>query len=279
MPGLRVSEWVGLIAVSWLTALGWLRPGLLRTRRTAISAAGAAGLASILVPALLLPRIVPPLAASVVRDWAPYILVFVFYTQAGLFVVRTHAELEKRLRGLDAALAAPLLAPCAVRPWGAWLLGYGELAYMSYYVALPGAMAALYLAHKRNEAGRFWTAALLAEFLSSVTLLYIPTRPPRAFPEKWSAGLPSGKLRAFNLWILDRGSIQTNTFPSAHVAITTACALVVLQFAPLWLGLVFLWTAASIAFGAVAGRYHYAADAILGFAVGAAASVAGLAVS
>jgi hypothetical protein len=59
------------------------------------------------------------------------------------------------------------------------------------------------------------------------------------------------------------------------VAITMACGLVLLQLAPVWLGLIFLWVAISVACGAVGGRYHYMADAILGVLVALAALLAG----
>jgi membrane-associated phospholipid phosphatase len=91
--------------------------------------------------------------------------------------------------------------------------------------------------------------------------------------------LPSGKVRALNEWILSQGSIHTNTCPSAHVAVATACALVLLHLGPLWIGLSFLWIAFSIALGAVAGRYHYAADAILGALVALAAFPVGIALA
>jgi len=40
--------------------------------------------------------------------------------------------------------------------------------------------------------------------------------------------------------------------------------------APLWVGLLFFAVAVSIALGAVAGRYHYAADVILAALLAAA---------
>jgi membrane-associated phospholipid phosphatase len=82
-------------------------------------------------------------------------------------------------------------------------------------------------------------------------------------------------VRAFNLWILRRGSIQANTLPSAHVAITAACALSLLWLGSVWAGVVFLVIALSIAAGAVSGRYHYALDAILGVVVACIALIVG----
>ena len=97
--------------------------------------------------------------------------------------------------------------------------------------------------------------------------------------EKWTPAVSFSRVRAFNLWILRQGSIHANTFPSAHVAITTAGALVLLDLAPLWVGVIFLWVALSIALGAVAGRYHYAADSILGVLLAVGAFLAGIAVT
>ena len=276
---LDVAEWLSLLVFSWYVILAWSRRSLDPARRARITAIGVASLAGTLFAALVLPQLVPPLAGRVTRDWLPLILLLLSYWQAGQFVTRADAGLENRLERLDCRIVAPPLEWCLRHPAGIWILTYGELAYMSYYVALPLSIAALYLTGGSRDAGRFWTIVLLAAYGSCGTLPFLQTRPPRALGEKWSAALPSTKVRSFNLWILRGGSIQANTFPSAHVAIATACALALLQLAPLWVGLVFLWIAISIAFGAVAGRYHYAADAILGFAVALVAFPVGLALA
>jgi membrane-associated phospholipid phosphatase len=62
------------------------------------------------------------------------------------------------------------------------------------------------------------------------------------------------------------------------VASTTACALVLLALSP-GIGLVFLAIAILIALGTAAGRYHYAADGILGAIVALAAFVIEIALS
>jgi hypothetical protein len=53
--------------------------------------------------------------------------------------------------------------------------------------------------------------------------------------------------------------------------------LVLLGAGLLWVGLIFQWIAVSIAAGAVAGRYHYAMDALLGASTAVAAFLAGMA--
>jgi membrane-associated phospholipid phosphatase len=136
---------------------------------------------------------------------------------------------------------------------------------------MPLALAALYLSGRGREVDHFWTVVLLAAYASCAVLAFVQTRPPRVVDCESSAPPVSGRVRAFNLWILRSGSIQANTFPSAHVAIATACAFSLWNLMPAWAAAAFLWMAAGIALGAVAGRYHYAADAILGAIAGAAA--------
>jgi hypothetical protein len=214
--------------------------------------------------AWVLPGILSPLAASVTRDWLPYLLLLMFYWQAGQFVTRVDFAFQSKLIRWDERLVAPLLKRCAESRAGRWLLTYLELAYLFCYISMPLGLAALYVMHMRNEAGRFWEVVLLATYACYAMLPFLQTVPPRLLDKGLQP--PRNKVRAFNLWILRHASIHANTCPSAHVACTTACALVLLSVAP-WLGLVFLAVAVSIAFGAVFGRYHYAADAILGGAV------------
>jgi membrane-associated phospholipid phosphatase len=92
------------------------------------------------------------------------------------------------------------------------------------------------------------------------------TLPPRLL--HGDEGLPcrKQKIRTMNLFVLQHGSIQLNTFPSAHVASTVAASLVLIHLVPA-AGLVFLLISASIAVGAVVGRYHYALDVIFGAAL------------
>jgi membrane-associated phospholipid phosphatase len=76
----------------------------------------------------------------------------------------------------------------------------------------------------------------------------------------------SSSIRSFNLWLLRHASIHVATFPSAHVAATTAASLTLMQLVPL-AGLAFLLLSLSIAIGPVKGRYHYALDVVLGAAL------------
>jgi hypothetical protein len=273
MP-LRSSEWVNLVAFSCLIALAWVLPGLDRQRRVKITTIGAAGAAITLFGALLLPRWADPSAVRVTRDWLPLLMVLLFYRQAGEFVTRADVGVEERLERWDRRLVVPALERCARLPGRAWIFGYLEAAYLSYYAVMPAGIAVLYLAGEARQVDAFWTVVLLASHGSCSTLPFLQTRPPRELGEKWSVPLPHGKLREFNLLILRQGAIHANTCPSAHVAIAAACALGLLGAGLLWAGLIFLWIAVSIAAGAVGGRYHYAADALLGALTAIAAFLA-----
>ena len=77
--------------------------------------------------------------------------------------------------------------------------------------------------------------------------------------------------------MLDRASVQWNTFPSGHTAASVATALAVGSSIPL-AGIVLGVVAVSIAIGSVVGRYHYTADAITGALVAVLAFVTASAV-
>ncbi len=236
-----------------------------------MTAVGAGGFVITLFVAVGMPRLAGPIAASATRDWIPYLLLLMIYWQAGQFVTRTDVQLEARLERWDRKLVAPLLQWCGRNAAGAWILAYLELAYLFCYISMPAGLGALYWLRGGTDAGHFWTVVLLSAYTCYCMVPFIQTRPPRMLGEEWNRPLPASKLRALNLWILRHASIHANTFPSAHVASTAACALILLRFGPAWLGVLFLLIALSVALGAVAGRYHYAADAIFGAAVAIAA--------
>ena len=276
---LRSAEWINLVAFPCFALLALTRRDLSAAQRRTIVAIGAAGIAITLIVSLVVPNLTSLRAAVIIRDWIPLLLLPLFYWQGGQFVIREDVDFENKLERLDARLVAPVFDRCLRSPLRDWIFIYLEIGYLSYYLVLPLSLAALHIAGKDRGAGLFWTVVLLAAYGSCATLPFLNTRPPRVLGEKWSTDLPQSKVRAFNLWVLRQGSIQANTCPSAHVAIGAACALVLWRLAPLWVGLVFLWLAVTIALGAVGGRYHYALDAALGGASAVAAFLIGIALA
>jgi len=267
---MRAAEIINLVFFLFLTGLACVRPLPLYRRAKAV-AIGGLGL-SLLWAARLLARFLPPLAVSVIRDWLPSPLLLMIYWQAGQFFVQPVERLQSRLMRLDRKLVDPALRWLGREPARAWLATYLEIAYLLCYPLVPFGLGALYLLHMGRFADRFWTVVLPPTCLCYVMVPFAQTLPPRMLETRQGGGIRRGKVRVLNLGILQRASIRANTFPSAHVAASVATALALFDSAP-WIAAFFLWIAVSIAFGAVLGRYHYAADAILGAVLAGAAFV------
>jgi len=154
--------------------------------------------------------------------------------------------------------------------FGGALLTVLEAAYLFCYPTLPLGLVALYLLHRGREADHYWSVVTVAAYACYGVLPFFQTRPPRSIEKPGGVTRPPPAVRRFNVWVLRRASIHANTFPSAHVAASTACGLVLLPVAPA-VAAVFLALACCVASGAVLGRYHYLADVILGALVGSAA--------
>jgi hypothetical protein len=270
---MRAAEWINVVFFSFLIALAWLRP--LDSARRARATALAMGAIAIVSSAQLLDGILKPLAASVIRDWLPALLFLVAYWTAGFFFTAPSEKLQNHLIESDRKVLGRLRE---YRPGAGvlpWIASYLELAYLLCYPLLPFGLGVLYIARMGRYSDHFWTIVLPAAYLCNAALPFAQTIPPRMMTTGEEPILPPTKVRELNLWILRHGSIQVNTFPSAHVATAFSVSLVLLHLVP-WAGVAFLWISVSIAIGAVLGRYHYAADALLGAAIALAAFLTGL---
>jgi hypothetical protein len=256
---LRASEWIVVGYFAYLLgAAVVVRWSSRRGRQRVIGIAIAVVVAVFMVPWL-------GTTGALMRDWVPLAYVPLGYWLPALLVTRTNQTLERALLTLDSRWLGDrnvfALGERTPRP----LIEVLELAYLFCYPMVPTGLACLYIAGLREEADRFWTAVLLAVFGAYGLLPWLPTRPPRAIEREPTRS--SGPIRRLNLSVLGRASIQLNTFPSGHAAAAVARALAVgvrLPFVGVALGLLAL----GIAMGSVLGRYHYAADALLGAALG-----------
>jgi PAP2 superfamily len=151
----------------------------------------------------------------------------------------------------------------------AWARPVLELSYLLCYVLVPLAFVIVWTTGTLSDVDHFWTAVLLAGFLCYGSLPWLVSRPPRSLDAP--AG-PSAGVRGVNERVLARVSHGLNTFPSGHVAVSLAAALQVVPISrPA--GIVLLVIATAIATGAIVGRYHYAADVVLGAAIGIGVSL------
>jgi len=264
---LRTAELINFGFFSFLIALAWLRP-LIPFRRAKVTALGLAAVA--LVSGMqFLDRLLKPLPTSVIRDWLPALLFLVAYWTAGLFFITPNEKLQSRLIRFDRKVLGRLKKYGAGASFSRPIAAYFEIAYLLCYPLVPFGIGTLYIARMGRHADEFWAVVLSSAYLCYAVLPFAQTLPPRMLTTGEGSMLPPTRARKLNLWILHYGSIQVNTFPSAHVATALSVSLVLLHLLP-QAGIAFLWISVSIAIGAVLGRYHYAADAL----IGAAAAIA-----
>lgn len=208
--------------------------------------AGAIGVSLLLAPGSLANVWILPVAALLIGYWTSGLLFVAPMPRAERFLAEFDARL--RIHGIAARMPRPLVE----------LL---EFAYAGVYPLIP---IALYFALQQGiSPDRFWTIVLVTDYICFGMLPWFQTRPPRAvgLEAPWRS-----TWRPVNLRMLSAGSVQVNTFPSGHAAEALACALIVSGGPPLVVAWMF-FNAAAISAGTVFGRYHYAADALAGWAV------------
>jgi membrane-associated phospholipid phosphatase len=220
----------------------------------------------------------PWLAAA--ADLFPALLVLVAYRESGLLLTPDPAHhLDYIFIEWDRVILQSAYVRAALRAGGPWLQRYLELAYLLCYPLVPLGVAAIHYGLPRSAVrppadtrpmDDFWATVLLATLFCYAVYPFFPLTPPRVLFADAPGPHVEPLLRKWNFWLLDHYSVQACIFPSGHVAAVTAVALAVRKHAPR-LGVLFLFLAASVALATVYGRYHYAADAVAGVLVGAAA--------
>jgi membrane-associated phospholipid phosphatase len=187
----------------------------------------------------------------------PPALLLLGYWTSGLLFVAPMPRAERLLARIDDDLGVQAIAARMPRP----LVELLEFAYSGVYLLIP---IALWLALRQGvRVDHFWTTILLTDYICFGMLPWVQTRPPRAvgFDAPWRSS-----WRVVNLQMLNASSVQVNTFPSGHAAEALACALLV-SGGPALVVVGMFAAAAAISAGTVYGRYHYAADALAGWAV------------
>jgi membrane-associated phospholipid phosphatase len=256
---MRVAEWIEIVFFSTLVVAAWSRR-LVRRQRFRVTA-----FATLAITAILATRFtfhtVPTGFSSVLRDWIPAALLLVAYWQTGEFFSEPNQRVQSRLAAFDRSFFRVVHIQPGRTSIG--LIGalYLELAYLMVYPLIPLGVAALYFAGRRHNSDYYWVVVLLATYTCFALTPFVPALPPRLLPGYGKFDISSNSFRSLNAWVLRRGSIQAITFPSAHVASSTAAALVLLRLEP-HVGLIFLWAALSIAVATVVGGYHYVADVL-----------------
>ena len=246
---MRSSEWIACVYFLYLAVAA----ALMRARRSkrAVVVASALACAAGVVAGASVP--------DAIRDWLPALdILAAYYLTGGLFVAPSE-PLERWLAAWDTRL---LGAPGRrFADWPRPLLGFLEIVYMGCVLVVPGGFAVLVLGGHGADANRYWTMVTAAELGAFAPLSVFQTRPPWVVEGK--PQLADRTVHRMASGMVRHVSIRVNTFPSGHVAGSVAVALAVLPSMPI-AGGVLLALAVSIAIGCVAGRYHYAVDAIAG---------------
>lgn len=211
-----------------------------------------------------------------VRAWLPHGYLVVGYWLPALLVgTVSSSAFEAWLVRTDARIRQHLL------PLPRWATDVAELSYLMCYPAVPAAFTLVWTCGNLVDVERFWVSVLAAGFACYGNLPWLPSRPPRLLEGSGASNHARGAhdtgtehashaLAVINTAVLNRVSHHLNTFPSGHVAVAVAAAASAMI---VWwpAGLALAVVAVGIAVGAVAGRYHYAVDVLLGAVVGLAA--------
>lgn len=201
------------------------------------------------------------------RLWLPFAYIALGYWIPVLLVPHGRNDaFEAWLARTDGAVRRVVIAPPR------WLGHVLELGYLACFPLLPVAFAVVSIAGSEGDVARFWLAVLAAGYVCYGTLPWVVTRPPRLLERDVPQVEPTPFSRA-NVFVLERVSHLFNTFPSGHVAVSVAAAVCAGDVSPA-AGVALGVVAAAVAIGAVAGRYHYTADVVLGAALGIASGAA-----
>jgi len=252
-----MKSWIlaSLVFFAYALVLAPVLPGLQKAARRRAILAALAGFALCLAAHLIS-------GFPLLQEWVmPAALLLTGYWTSGQLFAAPMPGIERALRRFDRTLGVD----GAIGATPGWMRVVLELAYAGVYVLVPVALLIRFATLADANPDQFWFVVLVTDFICFGCLPWIQTRPPRAFTAQrpWQSG-----IRRLNEQVLDRTSIQHNTFPSGHAAEALACVLLVAA-AP-WPVLIAVAVAAAlVSAGAVLGRYHYAADAVAGWVVAA----------
>ena len=221
---------------------------------------------------------VPP-AATVLRDFFPFLLALLFYeTLHDLTPLIRHEVVDARLIAIDRALLGIDVSVWMGRFARPWLTRLMVLCYMSYFFA-PAILAALIYWNGQRQLFRDFLVSLCVTTLLGYTgYLLVPAVGPYLYQaELFPARLPGGGLTSTDSVISTIDALKgyaRDCFPSLHTAHTT----VVLAFA--WrysrtAFLLYLPMAIGLYVSTMYLRMHYAVDVAAGFATAAVAVAVG----
>lgn len=213
-----------------------------------------------------------------IRDWIPYPLILLAYKEIGwLALPHTSRALEESWVQWDRLLLNGWGLRAAIESTGMVLPALLELSYLLVYVVPAYAAVILLLKGQSRRIDTFYVVLLLGTLGTYALYPWFPSEPPRVVFSGQDMPAVVTAFRRLNLHLVNGYGIHTSVFPSGHVAAAFSAAF------GLWVAvpeqrkraLALAALAAIIAVATVYGRYHYAVDALAGFAMAVAALIAG----
>lgn len=211
-----------------------------------------------------------PRVMGFVRDWYLLALVPALYTELATLNLAVHngryfddiiLRWEELLFG-----GQPSRELAVALPWLP-LSEFLHFSYIAYYLIIYGPFVLLYLRGQEADHQRAAFTIMFTFFAHYFFFIYFPVQGPRYLFPAPTGEIESGVMYQLAHRILEAGSSRGAAFPSSHVGVsfaqTAMCFVVLKRWTPL---LVFLST--GLAAGAVYGGFHYATDAVAGFAFG-----------
>ena len=213
-----------------------------------------------------------PTVAGIVRAWYPFALVPLLYMMVpalhagihgGRFFDDAVVRWEQLLFGGQPSRELARVAPTL------FVSEPLHAAYLSYYVLVWAPALWFYLRERTGAFRDAATAFVLASLACFIVFVHFPVQGPRyLIPAPTAGGIDQGVLYGLTHAILEAGSSRGAAFPSGHVAVAAAQAIVVWRHAGARAGAAVWLLSVLLAAGAVYGGFHYASDAVAGLVVG-----------
>ena len=205
------------------------------------------------------------------RHWYPLPLyIFFFEELQGLVHAIFPGWFDRWLVAFDYRLTGVHPSVWMARFASPSLNDFMQFAYMTYFLNLVILPAILYARRDRLAFWTMMTSTAVANYSIYVIAILLPIESPYySLASLQTKPLTGGGCTAL-IGLIERfGRVHGAAFPSAHVAGSTVAMLAAWRYRR-WLFWVCLPFFVCMCVATVYGRYHYVADVLAGFAVGAA---------
>jgi membrane-associated phospholipid phosphatase len=204
--------------------------------------------------------------ARAIGDLLPLIVAPILYAEIPLLIAALGSsfhddivqEWETALFGVQASKVLATNVPNAA------VSEVLHLGYLGYYPLIFVPPLLLYARRERRGYAETVAALTFVYMTCWVIFAVAPVEGPRYL---WSADAPDGPIRRLTLALLAAGSSRGAAFPSSHMAVSTAQAVMALRWQPR-VGVVASVVAILVGIGAVYGGFHYGVDVVTGAALG-----------